>query len=119
MSSRHLEMTVHEQSWPLDNPFRTARGPSTETRVVVVTISDGRHVGRGEGVPIRRYGQDVASSAAELNKLSLTGATTHAEIQTLLPANAARNCFRSSGSRRRRVMGLGSESRRRTRLGIG
>jgi len=93
MSSRHLEMTVHEQSWPLDNPFRTARGPSTETRVVVVTISDGRHVGRGEGVPIRRYGQDVASSAAELNKLSLTGATTHAEIQTLLPANAARNAL--------------------------
>ena len=93
MSSRHLEMTVHEQSWPLDNPFRTARGPSTETRVVVVTISDGRHIGRGEAVPIRRYGQDVASTAAELNELSLTGAMTRAEIQTLLPANAARNAL--------------------------
>jgi len=93
MRSRHLEMTVHEQSWPLDIPFRTARGPSTEARVVVVAVSDGQHVGRGEGVPIRRYGQDIASTVAELKKLSSPGAITRPEIQTLLPPNAARNAL--------------------------
>ncbi len=93
MSSRHLEMTVNEQSWPLDNPFRTARGPSTEAHVVVVTLSDGRHVGRGEGVPIKRYGQDIASTIAELRNLSLTDATDRPQIQKLLPANAARNAL--------------------------
>jgi len=93
MSSPHLEIIVNEQSWPLDNPFRTARGPSTETRVVVVTVSNGQHIGRGEGVPIRRYGQDVTSTVGELNKLPFTGAISRAEVQKILRPNAARNAL--------------------------
>jgi L-alanine-DL-glutamate epimerase-like enolase superfamily enzyme len=93
MSSRRLELMVNEQRWPLDSPFRTSRGPSSEARVVVVTVTDGRHVGRGEGVPIRRYKQDVASTIAQLQELSLTGVTSPAQIQKSLPANAARNAL--------------------------
>jgi L-alanine-DL-glutamate epimerase-like enolase superfamily enzyme len=93
MSSPDIEMTAYEQSWPLDNPFRTARGPSNETRVVVVRVSDGRHVGRGECVPIKRYGQNAAATIAELSKFSLTGPISRAQIQKSLPANAARNAL--------------------------
>jgi len=41
MSSRNLELGVTEQSWPLDKPFRIARGTRTEARVIVVKVSDG------------------------------------------------------------------------------
>ena len=33
---------AHEQSWPLDKPFRISRGTRTEARVVVVTVTDGQ-----------------------------------------------------------------------------
>lgn len=92
MSSHRLEFSVAEESWPLDKPFRTARGPSTEARVIVVTVSDGQHTGRGEAVPISRYKQTPASSAAELEKIFPTCADRR-QIQDLLPAGAARNAL--------------------------
>jgi len=48
-----ITIEAHEQSWPLDKPFRISRGTRTEARVVVVTVTDGRHIGRGEAAPIR------------------------------------------------------------------
>jgi L-alanine-DL-glutamate epimerase-like enolase superfamily enzyme len=90
-----MELRVAEQSWPLDKPFRIARGISTEARVVVVTVSDGQHTGRGEAVPISRYNQSAASAIAQLEKIEIR----HAEgrdrqlVQKLLPAGAARNAL--------------------------
>lgn len=95
MSSRNLELTVIEQSWPLDKPFRIARGANTETRVIVVTVSDGQHTGRGEAVPISRYNQTTASAIAQLKQIDITRAESRdrQEIQELLPAGAARNAL--------------------------
>jgi L-alanine-DL-glutamate epimerase-like enolase superfamily enzyme len=90
-----MELRVAEQSWPLDKPFRIARGISTEARVVVVTVSDGEHTGRGEAVPISRYNQNTASAISQLEKIDIR----HAEgrdrqlVQKLLPAGAARNAL--------------------------
>lgn len=94
MSSHPFELTAIEQGWPLDMPFKTARGASTEARVVVVTLSNGQHTGRGEAVPISRYGQDIASTLAQLEQLSLPGGGfDRGQIQKSLPANAARNAL--------------------------
>lgn len=95
MSSRNLELTVIEQSWPLDKPFRIARGANTETRVIVVTISDGEHTGRGEAVPISRYHQNTASAIAQLKEIDMSRAESRdrQQIQKLLPAGAARNAL--------------------------
>ena len=93
MSSRNFELRVTEQGWPLDKPFRTARGASTETRVILVTISDGQHIGRGEAVPISRYGQTTASTVAQLEQISSRGAVDRQQVQELLPAGAARNAL--------------------------
>ena len=93
MSSRNFELRVTEQGWPLDKPFRTARGASTETRVIVVTISNGQHTGRGEAVPISRYGQTTASTVAQLEQISSRGAVDRQQVQELLPAGAARNAL--------------------------
>jgi len=92
MSSHNLEFRVAEQSWPLDKPFRTARGASTDARVVVVTVSDGQHTGRGEAVPISRYGQTPASTVAQLEQI-FPKCVDRQQIQELLPAGAARNAL--------------------------
>jgi L-alanine-DL-glutamate epimerase-like enolase superfamily enzyme len=92
MSSDTFDFKVAEQSWPLDKPFRTARGPSTEARVVLVTVSDGQHIGRGEAVPISRYGQTPASTVAQLEQI-FPKCVGRRQIQELLPANAARNAL--------------------------
>ncbi len=93
MNSRNFELRVNEQSWPLDKPFRIARGTSTEARVIVVTVSNGQQTGRGEAVPISRYGQNIASTVALLEQISARDAFDRQQIQKLLPAGAARNAL--------------------------
>src|SRR4030081_2675006 len=95
MNSHKLELRVAEQGWPLDKPFRIARGISTEARVVVVTVSDGQHTGRGEAVPISRYNQNAASAISQLAKIDIKRAEGRyrQQIQNLMPAGAARNAL--------------------------
>jgi len=93
MSSRTFEISVSEKSWPLDEPFRIARGTSTEVSVIVVTVSDGQHLGRAEAVPIARYGQNAATTLAQLEPLAANGAVDRAQVQKLLPPGAARNAL--------------------------
>jgi L-Ala-D/L-Glu epimerase len=92
MSSHNFTFKVAGQSWPLDKPFRIARGASIEARVVVVTVSDGQHTGRGEAVPISRYGQTPASTIAQLEQI-FPKCVDRRQIQELLPASAARNAL--------------------------
>src|SRR5204862_5535008 len=84
---------AHEQSWPLDKPFRISRGTRAEARVVVVTVTDGRHVGRGEAVPIRRYNQSPASVLTQIEWIKSRQKLDRQQIQKLLPAGAARNAL--------------------------
>ncbi len=94
MNRNHLEIRVNEQSWPLDQPFRTARGASTEARLILVTISDGLHTGRGEGAPISRYGQTIASITAQIEQISARSEEIdRQQVQQLLPAGAGRNAL--------------------------
>jgi L-Ala-D/L-Glu epimerase / N-acetyl-D-glutamate racemase len=95
MSSHNLEFRVDEQNWPLDKPFRIARGTRTEARVIVVTVSDGQHTGHAEAVPSKRYGETVASALAQLEQTSSKArrAFDRQQIQKSLPAGAARNAL--------------------------
>ena len=95
MSSRKLELSVNEQVWPLDKPFRIARGTRTQARVILVTVSDRQHTGRAEAVPSRRFGETVESAIAQLKQISSKGAGDfdRDQIQKLLPAGAARNAL--------------------------
>src|SRR6267143_2067888 len=84
---------AHEQSWPLDKPFRISRGTRTEARVVVVTVADGRHFGRGEAAPIRRYNQSPGSVLTQIESIKSRQSLDRQQIQKLLPAGAARNAL--------------------------
>jgi len=94
MSTRNLEYRVNEQVWPLDKPFRIARGVRIEARVILVTVSDGQHIGRAEAVPSKRYGETVASAVAQLEQIFSNGERIdRRRVQQLLPAGAARNAL--------------------------
>jgi len=79
--------------WPLKQPFRISRGSRTEARVVVVTLTNGEHTGRGEAVPIKRYNQSVASVLAEIESIKKVPSLERHKLQTLLPPGAARNAL--------------------------
>jgi len=93
LNAGHLALDAQEQSWPLDKPFRISRGARTEARVVVVTVTDGQHIGRGEAVPIRRYNQSPASVLAQIESIKSRQCLDRQQIQKLLPAGAARNAL--------------------------
>ena len=88
-----LTIDAQEEIWPLREVFRTSRGSGTEAHVVVVTVSDGQHTGRGEAVPITRYGQSCASVLAQIESMKSLPGLDRQQIQTLLPAGAARNAL--------------------------
>ncbi len=73
--------------------FRISRGSRTEAQVVVVTVIDGEHSGRGEGVPIKRYGQSVESVLAQIEAVKCENNSDRQRLQQLLPAGSARNAL--------------------------
>jgi L-Ala-D/L-Glu epimerase / N-acetyl-D-glutamate racemase len=88
-----LSIDAHEQSWPLDRPFRTSRGSSTEALIVVVTVTEGPHTGRGEATPITRYKQSPASVVAQIESVKNDKSLDRKKLQLLLPAGSARNAL--------------------------
>src|SRR5260370_41247774 len=88
-----MRIEAKEDVWPLKETFRISRGSRTEARVVVVTVTDGQHTGRGEAVPIARYNQSIPSVLAQIESVNSARALDRHQLQKLLPAGAARNAL--------------------------
>jgi L-Ala-D/L-Glu epimerase / N-acetyl-D-glutamate racemase len=88
-----LKIEAREEIFPLNQPFRISRGSRTEAQVVVVTMTDGEHVGRGECVPIKRYKQNVASVLAQIEPIQQIGDLDRDKLQQVLGPGAARNAL--------------------------
>ena len=90
-----LSLSVQTEAWPIAGTFAISRGAKTEAQVVVVTLSDGRHRGRGECVPYGRYDETVAGVVAALQALiePLGRGLDRIGLQSALPAGAARNAL--------------------------
>ncbi len=88
-----LLIEAREEIWPLKEVFRISRGSRTEAQVVVVTVSDGKHTGRGEGVPIKRYNQNIASVLAQIESVKRMPNLDRHLAQKGLPTGAARNAL--------------------------
>ena len=88
-------LNVRHETWPIRGSFRISRGARTEADVVVVEISDGRAIGRGECVPYPRYGESVASVIGQIEALraDIIAGLTRADLQSRLAAGAARNAL--------------------------
>jgi L-alanine-DL-glutamate epimerase-like enolase superfamily enzyme len=88
-----LKIEAKEEIWLLNHPFRISRGSRTEAQVVVVTMTNGEHVVHGEGVPIKRYNQSVASVLAQIESVQDAGNLDRGTLQQLLPPGAASNAL--------------------------
>src|SRR5438105_2530570 len=88
-------LRVVTERWPIAGAFTISRGSKTQAEVVVAEVSDGLYRGRGECVPYERYGETVDSVSAAIAGLApqVARGLDRAELQSLLPAGAARNAL--------------------------
>jgi L-alanine-DL-glutamate epimerase-like enolase superfamily enzyme len=95
MAPHPQRLTVTRRAWPLAQPFTTAHGVETTTDVVVAEISDVESRGRGEAVPLRRYGESIESvvSALDAMKGAVFSGLSRDTLQSALPPGAARNAL--------------------------
>lgn len=89
------QVKVSAESWPLARPFRISRGVKTAADVVLVEITDGASIGRGECVPYPRYGETVDSVMSQVHQVqaALEGGASRLECRSLMPAGAALNAI--------------------------
>lgn len=93
-----LRITAAVERRPVAGQFIISRGAKTYVDVLVVAVSDGNHIGYGEGTAIYYHGESAESCLAQvesvidrLDELDADGARV--SLQMLLPAGAARNAL--------------------------
>ena len=95
MAPHPQRLTVNRRAWPLARPLMTAHGVKTTVEVVVAEISDTDSRGRGEGVPLQRYGESTDSVFAALDAMkgAVFSGLNRETLQHALPPGAARNAL--------------------------
>lgn len=95
MAPHPQRLTVTRRAWPLARALMTAHGVKTAVDVVVAEISDVASRGRGEGVPLRLYGETIDSVVAALDAMkgAVFSGLNRETLQSALPPGAARNAL--------------------------
>jgi L-Ala-D/L-Glu epimerase len=95
MAPHPQRLTVTRRAWAFVQPFATAHGVTASVDVVVAEISDGDSRGRGEGVPLQRYGESIESvvAAVDAMKGAIVSGLNRDTLQHALPPGAARNAL--------------------------
>ena len=90
-----MQVNLVDESWLIEGSFTISRGSRTHANVVVVELQQGEYIGRGECVPYARYDESIESVIAQLEALKdkIAAGAARQEIQSLLPAGAARNAL--------------------------
>ncbi|WP_310496204.1 N-acetyl-D-Glu racemase DgcA [Sandarakinorhabdus sp.] len=75
--------------------FTIARGAKTHVDVVLAQVSDGRHIGRGEGTAIYYHGDtaELALAAILAQRGAIAAGAARPDLLGLMPAGAARNAL--------------------------
>ena len=74
--------------------FTISRGAKRHVDVVTCEVTDGVHVGRGEGTPIYYHGETAEGCAAAIAEIGgRGGALTREELRGAMPPGAARNAL--------------------------
>lgn len=89
------DLSVEIESWPIAGSFTISRGAKTAADVVTVTLKDGAHLGRGECVPYRHYGETLASVTRQIDAVAdaVQEGLSRNDLLRLLPPGAARNAL--------------------------
>ncbi|WP_439529742.1 N-acetyl-D-Glu racemase DgcA [Pannonibacter sp.] len=90
-----LRLDIAHERFEIAGGFAISRGSRTHADVVVVSISDGAHTGRGECVPYPRYGESIDSVMAAIRATveELGGRLDRHSLAATLQAGAARNAI--------------------------
>ncbi|MDX8477883.1 dipeptide epimerase [Mesorhizobium sp. VK24D] len=88
-------ISVEAERFPIAGTFTISRGSKTEAEVITVTIGDNGHVGRGECVPYKRYGEttDGARAAIEAMRERIANGIDRTALLAAMPGGAARNAI--------------------------
>ncbi len=86
--------TVRVERFAVDGSFNISRGPKTEVDVVYCEVTDGTHIGRGEGTPIYYEGEtaDLCAEAIDL-RARQSGPLTREDLLKTMMEGAARNAL--------------------------
>jgi L-alanine-DL-glutamate epimerase-like enolase superfamily enzyme len=125
-----LSLDLAIESLPLAKPFRISGHVFTDTPVVLVTLSDGEHSGRGEASGVYYLGDDVPAMTAAIEGVrgAVEAGVTREQLPALLPAGGARNAIdcalweldaRRSGAPVWELAGLGEPRPLRTTFTLG
>jgi len=88
-----LSVQIEAERFEIAGGFKISRETRTHAQVVVVTLSDGDHIGHGECVPYPRYGETLESVQTQIEEVSevLKEGLTRVQLLDAMPAGAARN----------------------------
>ena len=88
-----LALQVETESLQLSEPFRISGYVFETVDVVVVTLDDGEHRGRGEASGVYYLGDDVAHvvAALEATREAIEAGPNREELRRILPPGGARN----------------------------
>lgn len=88
-----LSLHVETETLPFEEPLAISGYTFDGWSVVVVTLSDGRVVGRGEACGVYYLGENGPSMAAviESERAAIEGGLSRKDLRTLMPPGGARN----------------------------
>lgn len=86
-------ISIDLESFEIAGGFTISRGSRTHANVLVTSVTEGSVSGRGECVPYARYGETMESVQALIQEITpaLKAGMSRHELQTAMPAGAARN----------------------------
>ena len=93
-----MKLDVHGEIWPVIVPFRITGVTFTSFQSIVVELSDGSHVGRGEALGVYYANETISSMLEEVEALRsrIEQAIDRTQLQGLLPPGGARNAIDSA-----------------------
>lgn len=86
--------SVEVERFPVAGAFTISRGAKTHVDVVVCQVTDGVHVGRGEGTAIYYHGETAEGCAEAIARIATDSDAFDREcLRALMPPGAARNAL--------------------------
>ncbi len=90
-----MQLEVRAESWAYATPFRITNFVFTAAEVIVATLRDGPHVGRGEAAGVYYHGETPGGMIAQLEgvRAAIEAGASREALRALLPPGGARNAL--------------------------